>query len=146
MIYVSVFAIKLLGEQDGKGPDIEFLTAPGFMNTLGFTIYCYEGIGIVMPVMATTAEPLRFKEMLTYAYMTIIAFECSFALLCYMTWGSNMDEPFITEMLPSDNFAVILIKFLYSINIIFSFAIVIYPTNTALETLFCRCFKRNSNA
>ena len=66
------------------------------MNTLGFSIYCYEGIGIVMPVLASSEKPERFKEMLTYAILTLIVIFTCFSELCYMTWGSNLTEPYVT--------------------------------------------------
>ena len=52
-IYVSIFAVKKMVDQGGIGPDLPFFEPDGYLNTLGFTIYCYEGIGIVMPVLAT---------------------------------------------------------------------------------------------
>ena len=52
VIFVTVQANKLMGEQNGTGPDFNFINSD-FLTTLGFSIYTYEGIGIVMPVMAT---------------------------------------------------------------------------------------------
>ena len=51
--FVTGYASKLLGD-DGFGPGIVFFNEKGFVSTLGITIYCYEGIGIVMPVMAAS--------------------------------------------------------------------------------------------
>jgi len=44
------------------------------LNTLGFTIYVYEGIGTVMPVLAICEKPENFKKMLTLAFVTLIIF------------------------------------------------------------------------
>lgn len=99
------------------------------MSTLGFSIYAYEGIGIVMPVLATSAKPERFKEMLIYAFITLVIIFVAFSELCYMAWGSNDDQPIITEMLPEENLGVILLKFLFSLNLVSSFPLVIYPAN-----------------
>ena len=129
VIYVCVFAGKLFGEQGGKGPDLEFINTAGYMNTLGFSIYCYEGIGIVMPVLSTCEKPERFKAMLTYAIITLMILFVGFSEFCYMVWGSNLTEPIVTQMLPEDNVGVILIKFLFSLNLICSYPIMIYPAN-----------------
>ena len=120
---------------------MKFFESSGFISTLGFSIYCYEGIGIVMPVMATSEKPERFKDMLTYSFLTLIIFITVFSLLCYITWGSSMDQPIVTQMLPSDSVSVIIIKFLFSLNLACSFPIMIYPTNAAVERWFCGCFK-----
>ena len=116
----------------------------GYLNTLGFTIYCYEGIGIVMPVLATTENPERFKSMLIYAFITLTVIFIVFAEMCYISWGSTLDEAIVTQMLPRDNVAVILIKFLFSLNLVFSYSIVIYPANLSVETLFCGRMKKNT--
>ena len=79
--------------------------------------------------------------MLTYAYITLIVLYVSFAELCYIAWGTNLDDPLITQMLPAENGAVILIKFLFSLNLLCSYPIIIGPTNTAVETLLCGCLK-----
>ena len=97
----------------------------------------------MMPVMGCSEKPERFKDMLTYAFLTLIAFFIVFALLCYFTWGSSMDQPIVTQMLPSDSVTVIIIKFLFSLNLVCSFPIIIYPANAAVERWFCSCFKKS---
>ena len=142
-IYVTVVASKLIMVQGGPGPDMAFLEPSGALNTLGFTIYAYEGIGIVMPVMATCEKPERFKAMLTYAFVTLMAMYAGFALICYYAWGSNMDQAIITQMLPADSVTVVIIKFLYSMNLVCSFPIIICPANAAIEEWFCKCLKND---
>ena len=139
-IFVMVYACKLLSA-NGLGEGIVFINEAGYISTLGLTIYCYEGIGIVMPVMSASKEPERFKEMLIYAFVTLMLIYIIFAEISYMAWGTNFDEPLVTQMLPADNTAVIIIKFLFSLNLICSFPIAINPTNTALESWLCSCLK-----
>lgn len=137
--YVLGYAINLIRQNHGVVPGAAFLNPSGYISTLGITIYCYEGIGIVMPVMAASEQPERFKEMLTYAVLTLIVVYSIFSEVSYMAWGDTLDEPLVTEMLPADNVSVILIKFLYSLNLICSFPIAIQPTFTAVEAWFCGC-------
>ena len=124
---------------EGTGPDLKFIEPSGALNTLGFTIYCYEGIGIVMPVMATSAEPNQFKSILVYAFVTLMSIYCLFSLTCYFAWGADMDVAIVTQMLPADSVTVIIIKFLFSLNLVCSFPIMIYPANAAIEGWFCSC-------
>ena len=51
-LYVTGYASKML-TAEGAGPGTVFFNPVGYMGTLGISVYCYEGIGIVMPVMAT---------------------------------------------------------------------------------------------
>ena len=96
VIYVTIYAGQVLKEQGGHGPNIMFMNDAGVINTLGFSIYCYEGIGIVMPVMATSAEPEKFKAMLSYAFLTLITIFVAFMCFTYVVWGSNLTEPIVT--------------------------------------------------
>lgn len=122
-------------QQDEAPPGIQFLNKSGIMNTIGFTIYNFEGIGVVMPVLATCQNPHDFKRMLTYTFLTLVIFYVIYSEICVMAWGSNL-HPYVTENLPSDNIGVILVKFFYSLNLVCSYPIVIYPTNITIETLF----------
>ncbi len=97
--YVIFYAFNEIAE-NGPGPDVMFINPAGYMNTIGYTIYCYEGIGIVMPIMATCDQPKRFKEILTYAFIVLIVFYISYPEIAYFGWGSSMDQPIITQMLP----------------------------------------------
>ena len=49
--YVASYAGMRLRE-NGMGPDPMKFNPNDYITTIGITIYCYEGIGIVMPVMA----------------------------------------------------------------------------------------------
>mmetsp|Transcript_41732 Transcript_41732/g.54960 ORF Transcript_41732/g.54960 Transcript_41732/m.54960 type:complete len:186 (+) Transcript_41732:1065-1622(+) len=144
-IYVTCFAIERISEQGGMAQNVAFLEPSGYLGTLGFTIYSYEGIGIVMPIMATTEKPERFKAMLTYALITLTSIYICFALICYFAWGpEGMDQAIVTQMLPADSVTVVIIKMLYSMNILCSYAIVIFPANQTIEGWFFGCFSKNS--
>ena len=68
----------------------------GFWATVGFAIYSYEGIGIVMPVLAKAREPENFTRILVYAIATLsILFVC-FGEITVLAFGSNLNEPFVT--------------------------------------------------
>ena len=119
------------------------LNESSYITTLGITIYCYEGIGIIMPVMAACEKPERFKEQIIYVFLTLVSFYLIFAETCYFAWGSDLTEPLVTQMLPADSLLVIILKFLFSLNLVCSFPIMINPANAALENWFCKCFKHN---
>ena len=48
-------------------------------------------------------------------------------------------------MLPDEDIGVILIKFFFSLNLVCSYPIMIYPMNQAVEYWFCGCFQQRSN-
>ena len=62
-----------------------------------------------------------------------------------MAWGSALDQPFVTQMLPVDSAGVMTIKLLLSLNVFFSFALIISPTNSAVEYWLCSCLRGHAN-
>lgn len=89
------------------------------------SIYCFEGIGIVMPIMQSSENPEQFKQSLHWAIATLTAIYILFGGLGYLTWGGSPIEAYSTEMLPADNLAVIIMKFLFSFNLVPTYAITI---------------------
>lgn len=143
-VYVLCYASIQIND-NGIGPNIQKLNEQGYITTLGITVYCYEGIGIVMPVMAASEKPERINEMLIYVYITLVAAYLLFSEVCYFAWGSDLNEPLVTQMLPAGSTLVIIMKFLFSLNLICSFPIVINPTNSAVENWFCGCVKHDKS-
>ena len=103
------------------------------MITVGFVVYAFEGIGVVMPIMQTCANPEIFTKILLAAIITLTIIYNAFGNLCYITYGNQMNQPLITEMLPADDNIVIITKLLFIGNLLCSYALCIYPTNTIIE-------------
>ena len=121
---------------------IKFINENDYLNALGMSIYCFEGIGIVMPVMHSSQDPATFKAILFQAITTLTVIYILFGGLGYLAWGSSWIEPYATDMLPAYNIAVIIMKFLFSFNLIFSYSIIIQPANQILGNWFCKCAKK----
>ena len=73
---------------------------------VGFSFYMYEGIGGLMPLMAATKDKQAFPSLVMFVFAVLAAMHITFSLLCYYTFGSGLDKPIITEMLPQDNIIV----------------------------------------
>ena len=136
MISVSVYCISIMLEKQSFGPNLIAYNPDGFWIMVGFAIYAYEGIGVVMPIMQASAEPDKFIRCLVGAIVTLSFLFLLFGLLTYVTFGSTLDKPFVTEMLPADNVWIRIIKILFCFNLVFSYPITINPTNTILEGYF----------
>ena len=87
----SIFCFKQMYEQEGMGPDIVLFNSQNYGLAIGFAIFNFEGIGVVMPIMYATKEKKKFKKILLYAVMTIVVVYITFGEICYLTYGSNMD-------------------------------------------------------
>ena len=49
-VVVIVVFTSIKGAKEGLG-SIEFINNETFLNVIGFSVYAYEGIGIIIPVM-----------------------------------------------------------------------------------------------
>jgi amino acid permease len=54
---VSIYAIVKI-KKDGVGPEFQAVNDAKMWDMVGFSFYCFEGIGVVMPIM----EQSRDKE------------------------------------------------------------------------------------
>jgi len=67
-----------------------------------------------------------------------------FGTICYLTYGANMDEQVITEMLPAGNAVVILLKLTFAVCVICTFPITINPCNIIIENCISSLIDRPS--
>jgi solute carrier family 36 (proton-coupled amino acid transporter) len=87
-------------EAKGMGPDIIAYKDNSVWSTIGFSIYVYEGIGVLMPIMKASENKQDFSRMVIYAVVVLSVLYVSFATLCYFTYGDALNEPIILNMLP----------------------------------------------
>jgi amino acid permease len=103
---------------------------------IGFSFFMFEGIGTVMPVMNAcdkTAKK-RFPWLIIAALGSLCTLYILFSELCYLTYGDGLQESIVLEQLPKDNGIIIGIKVLFSLNILFTYPITIYPTNLIIDS------------
>ena len=67
-----------------------------------------------------------------------------FGTIGSLTWGKGKIEAYSTEMMPADNVAVIIMKFLFACNLIFSYPLTIYPANEIFGQWFCSCARKGN--
>ena len=70
------------------------------------------------------------------ALVSLCTFYTLFSFLCYYSWGSDLDEAVVTEMLPADNVFVQIMKLLFCVNLMVSYPLTIVPALTIFDTLF----------
>jgi len=60
--FVTVYCFMTMARQDGIAPDVKFINTDSYLSALGMSVYCFEGIGIVMPIMQSCEDPTTFKR------------------------------------------------------------------------------------
>jgi proton-coupled amino acid transporter len=59
-------------------------------GVVGFSVYVFEGIGTLMPIMAAAEKPKEFPRILLLAMVALTAFYISFGLIGYAAYGDDM--------------------------------------------------------
>ena len=136
VLTTSVFALKQISDQDGPGPDIKPINKSSYWNMVGFAFFMFEGIGCLLPVQREAAKPELFPTQTVLALVSLCTFYTLFSFLCYYSWGSDLDESVVTEMLPADNVFVQIMKLLFCVNLMVSYPLTIVPALTIFDTLF----------
>ena len=131
---IVVFAILHLRDNDWQwATDTELFNNKTWLTVIGSAIFSYEGIGVVLPIIEVTEKPEKFPNILLAVLMTNMILYTGFGQFCYFVWGRQLEgKPLVTEMLPPGPISYVL-KCLYSINIVISVALQVYPANDIIE-------------
>ena len=54
---------------------------------VGFSIYTYEGIGVLMPVMQACESPQKFEKILVAAVFTVTVVLSIYGVIAYLAYG-----------------------------------------------------------
>ena len=103
IVSVSSYCIWLMSlaaddnNQEHHAPEpVPAFIPSGFWATVGFAIYSYEGIGIVMPILAKSERPDKFIKCLMCALATLSLIFVAFGEITVFAFGTDLNEPFIT--------------------------------------------------
>lgn len=118
---------------------LEFINTKYFLDMIGFAIYCYEGVGIVLPVLDITANPKQYPTILMAVMTTVLVVYLSFGEFCYFVYGDDLQSnPIILNNLPIDTtfnkVFISILRILFSINLFFTYPLVIFPANMIIES------------
>ncbi|KAF9546974.1 neutral amino acid transporter [Mortierella hygrophila] len=131
IVYIWYISIDSLA-QHGMGPEIQLFNSESFALFLGTAVFSYEGIGLIIPITESMAEPEKFPRVLAIT-MTIVT--CIFACvgaLCYSAFGSNV-QTIVLMNLPVTSGMTITVEILYSCAIILSVPLMLSPASKIIE-------------
>lgn len=101
---------------------------------IGFSVYSYEGIGIILPILDLTEKPQHYPKILLAVLTTVMVSYIGFGEFCLFTYGTALKEPIITSNLPRGSVFIYLIKIGFCFNLFITYPLVIYPANMIIET------------
>lgn len=110
---------------------------------IGTAIFTFEGIGLIIPIQESMTKPKNFPPVLGGVMIIITVVFISMGALSYAAYGSKTETVVILN-LPQDDKFVNAVQFMYSLAILLSTPLQIFPAIRILETeLFTRSGKYN---
>ena len=91
---------------------------PLWADAIGFSVYTYEGIGVILPIREVTADKEGYYKLLCIT-VTLIAFlYVCLGEFTAIAWGDNDSflDPLITSSLPEKSVVTYIVKILFSVR------------------------------
>ncbi|KAF9325001.1 neutral amino acid transporter [Podila minutissima] len=131
IVYLWYFSIDVLAD-NGIGPNIELFNSDDFALFIGTAVFSFEGIGLVIPITESMAEPEKFPKVLAWTIAVVAFIFASVGALCYAAFGSNV-QTIVVLNLPVTSGWTITVEILYSLAIILSVPLMLSPASKIIE-------------
>ena len=142
LVYLYYYDLFTIVHQGGMS-DIEQFNPKDWTLFIGTAIFTFEGIGLVIPIQSGMKEPKKFPKVLGGVMIIITVIFVSAGALSYAAFGSKTKTVVLLNM-PQDNRFVNAVQFIYSLAILLSTPLQIYPAiEITSQQLFSRTGKYN---
>lgn len=142
LVYLYYYDIFTIVDQGGIS-DIANFNSKDWTLFIGTAIFTFEGIGLVIPIQSGMKDPKKFPKVLGIVMIIITVVFLSAGALSYAAFGSQTKTVVLLNM-PQDNKFVNGVQFIYSLAILLSTPLQIYPAiEITSQQLFSRTGKYN---
>ncbi|KAI9742349.1 MAG: neutral amino acid transporter [Claussenomyces sp. TS43310] len=142
LAYLYYYDILTLVNQHGVADIVNF-NPKDWTLFIGTAIFTFEGIGLIIPIQESMRRPASFPPVLGLVMIVITVVFVSMGALSYAAYGSKTETVVILN-LPQDDKLVNAVQFMYSLAILLSTPLQIFPAIRITETeLFTRSGKYN---
>ena len=142
LLYLYYYDIITLARNHGIADTIPF-NARDWTLFIGTAIFTFEGVGLIIPIQESMKKPSEFPPVLAGVMIIITVVFISMGALSYAAFGSSTKTVILLN-LPQDNKFVNSVQFLYSLAILLSTPLQLFPAIRIMENgLFTRSGKFN---
>lgn len=142
LTYLYYYDILTIVRQGGMSDIVNF-NPRDWTLFIGTAIFTFEGIGLIIPIQESMRKPKNFPPVLGGVMIIITIVFISMGALSYAAYGSKTETVVILNM-PQDSKFVQAVQFMYSLAILLSTPLQIFPAIRITETeLFTRSGKYN---
>ncbi|KAL8994939.1 MAG: hypothetical protein Q9188_006924 [Gyalolechia gomerana] len=131
LFYIWYYDIATLATS-GMHPSVQLFNPQAFTLTVGSAIFTFEGIGLILPIQSSMAEPSKFPRLLYIVMIVVTAIFTSVGALCYATFGSKTRVEIISNY-PQTSKLVNSVQFLYSIAVLVGTPVQLFPAIRIIE-------------
>ncbi|GAA6021997.1 hypothetical protein JCM10207_002401 [Rhodosporidiobolus poonsookiae] len=112
--------------------DVALFNPKDFPLLIGTAVFAFEGIGLIIPITESMKEPHKFPRVLTGVMIGVMILFAGGGTLGYLTFGSKI-QTVVFVNLPQDDKFVNASQFLYSIAILLSTPLQLFPAVRIME-------------
>lgn len=112
--------------EEGIGPNIVNFNSRTWSMLFGVAVTSFEGIGLILPIESSMAQPEKFPFVLGVSMIVITTLFVAIGFVGYSTFGDQVKSIIILN-LPQGNVAVQLILVLYSVAVFLSGPLQLFP-------------------
>ncbi|KAF1845682.1 uncharacterized protein K460DRAFT_395277 [Cucurbitaria berberidis CBS 394.84] len=142
LVYLYYYDLFTIVHQGGIS-DIAAFNPRDWTLFIGTAIFTFEGIGLIIPIQTGMKDPKKFPKVLGGVMIIITVVFLSAGALSYAAFGSKTKTVVLLNM-PQDNKFVNGVQFIYSLAILLSTPLQIYPAiEITSQQLFSRTGKYN---
>jgi len=142
LLYLYYFDIGTIIDNRGIA-DITLFNPSSWTLFIGTAIFTFEGVGLIIPIQESMKQPQKFPNVLAVVMVIITILFTSIGALSYAAYGSKTQTVVILN-LPQDSKVVNAVQFLYSLAILLSTPLQLFPAIRIMENgLFSRSGKYN---
>ncbi|KAF9436626.1 neutral amino acid transporter [Entomortierella beljakovae] len=129
--YLWYYSINNL-VHNGFGPEIVLFNRNDFALFIGTAVFSFEGIGLIIPITESMAEPEKFPRVLAITITIVSMIFCSVGALCYSSFGNKI-QTIVLLNLPVDEGMTITVEIIYTCAIILSVPLMLSPASRIME-------------
>ena len=138
LFYYDIFTLNTQGLAD-----ITLFNQKDWTLFIGTAIFTFEGIGLIIPIQESMKQPEKFPKVMFAVMIIISTIFITMGAFSYAAYGSKT-ETVVLLNLPQDSKMVNTVQFLYSVAILLSTPLQIFPAIRITENaLFTKSGKYN---
>ncbi|ETK82679.1 hypothetical protein F442_12187 [Phytophthora nicotianae P10297] len=137
LVYILTYTVKTLESAAPGESTWVYFNSENWAMFLGVAVYCFEGIGLVLPTYDSMDDQIKhkFPAILSWCVVCILAICIMFAGTVYAAFGQST-QSVVTLNLPSSSKSTgtMAVQLTYSLALVLSYPLMLYPVINILES------------